>query len=96
MKKYKFYINEKYLNCINFQPGEILITLSTDIAWSPYFPILGGVVTEIGGLISHGKTLTPLICYLYKLQDRMHIEVKYFEVYFRRIQDKLICLVDIS
>ncbi|GIY85819.1 putative phosphoenolpyruvate synthase, partial [Caerostris darwini] len=34
-------------------PGEILITLSTDIDWSPYFPIVSGVVTEIGGLISH-------------------------------------------
>ncbi|GBM32738.1 hypothetical protein AVEN_69639-1 [Araneus ventricosus] len=36
------------------QAGEILVTYSTDIGWSPYFPILGGVVTELGGLISHG------------------------------------------
>lgn len=35
--------------------GEILITYGTDIAWSPYFPLLAGVVTELGGLISHGK-----------------------------------------
>ncbi|GIX90990.1 putative phosphoenolpyruvate synthase [Caerostris extrusa] len=42
-------------NIDNFlQPGEILITLSTDIGWSPYFPIVSGVVTEIGGLLSHG------------------------------------------
>ena len=34
--------------------GDILITIGTDIGWSPYFPILGGVVTELGGLISHG------------------------------------------
>lgn len=34
--------------------GDILITNSTDIGWSPYFPILSGVVTELGGLISHG------------------------------------------
>lgn len=34
--------------------GDILITRSTDIAWSLYFPMLGGVVTELGGLISHG------------------------------------------
>lgn len=38
-------------------PGDILITHSTDIAWSPYFPILGGVVTELGGLISHGAVV---------------------------------------
>lgn len=39
------------------QPGDILITHSTDIGWSPYFPILGGVVTELGGLISHGAVV---------------------------------------
>ncbi|XP_022901029.2 rifampicin phosphotransferase-like [Onthophagus taurus] len=39
------------------QSGDILITFSTDIAWSPYFPILSGVVTEIGGLISHGAVV---------------------------------------
>lgn len=36
------------------QAGDILVTYGTDIGWSPYFPILGGVVTELGGLISHG------------------------------------------
>ena len=35
------------------QQGDILITISTDIGWSPYFPLLGGVVTELGGLILH-------------------------------------------
>ncbi|CAL1271876.1 unnamed protein product [Larinioides sclopetarius] len=40
------------------QPGEILVTYSTDIGWSPYFPILGGVVTELGGLISHGAVVS--------------------------------------
>ena len=37
------------------QPGDIMLARSTDIAWSPLFPILGGVVTELGGLISHGS-----------------------------------------
>ena len=37
------------------QAGDILITRSTDVGWSPYFPMLAGVVTELGGLISHGK-----------------------------------------
>lgn len=36
------------------QQGDILVTYGTDIGWSPYFPILGGIVTELGGLISHG------------------------------------------
>lgn len=37
--------------------GDILITYSTDVAWSPYFPILSGVCTELGGLISHGAVV---------------------------------------
>lgn len=39
------------------QKGDILITYSTDIGWSPYFAALGGLVTEIGGLISHGAVI---------------------------------------
>lgn len=39
------------------QAGDILVTHGTDIAWSPYFPMLGGVVTELGGLISHGAVV---------------------------------------
>ena len=39
------------------EQGDILITVSTDIGWSPYFPLLGGVVTELGGLISHGAVV---------------------------------------
>ncbi|CAM1310114.1 Uncharacterised protein g5350 [Pycnogonum litorale] len=39
------------------KPGDILVTVSTDIAWSPYFPSLSGLVTEIGGLVSHGAVV---------------------------------------
>lgn len=42
------------------QPGDILVTNGTDIGWSPYFPILTGVITELGGLISHGKEMKLL------------------------------------
>ncbi len=38
--------------------GEVLITVGTDIGWSPYFPILGGVITELGGLLSHGAVVS--------------------------------------
>ncbi len=37
--------------------GDVLITVSTDIGWSPYFPLLGAIVTELGGLISHGTVV---------------------------------------
>ncbi|XP_066256626.1 rifampicin phosphotransferase-like [Euwallacea similis] len=39
------------------EKGDILITYSTDIGWSPYFPMLAGIVTEIGGLVSHGAVV---------------------------------------
>ncbi|GMT09112.1 hypothetical protein PFISCL1PPCAC_409, partial [Pristionchus fissidentatus] len=39
------------------QPGEVLITTYTDICWSPLFPIVKGLVTEVGGLLSHGAVV---------------------------------------
>ncbi|CAH0549548.1 unnamed protein product [Brassicogethes aeneus] len=39
------------------ETGDILITFATDIGWSPYFPMLSGVVTELGGLVSHGAVV---------------------------------------
>jgi pyruvate,water dikinase len=45
--------------------GDILITHSTDVGWSPYFPLLEGVVTELGGLISHGEHDHSLSLYFY-------------------------------
>ncbi|GFR96782.1 phosphoenolpyruvate synthase [Elysia marginata] len=38
-------------------PGDILVVKSTDVGWSPYFPLIGGLVTELGGLISHGAVV---------------------------------------
>lgn len=50
------------------QQGDILITYSTDTAWSLYFPMISGIATELGGLISHGtyimrKTLNCTLHY---------------------------------
>ncbi|XP_028967493.1 uncharacterized protein LOC100898270 [Galendromus occidentalis] len=39
------------------EKDEILITTATDLGWTPYFPLLAGVVTEAGGLISHGAVV---------------------------------------
>ncbi|OQR66881.1 putative phosphoenolpyruvate synthase-like [Tropilaelaps mercedesae] len=39
------------------QKGDVLITYATDIGWSPYFPLISGIVTELGGLISHGAVV---------------------------------------
>jgi len=36
------------------QPGEILVTRTTDPGWTPLFLIAGGLVLEKGSLLSHG------------------------------------------
>lgn len=47
----------KLEDAASIQQGEILITKATDIGWSPYFPLLSGIVTELGGVISHGAVV---------------------------------------
>ncbi|KAG8192077.1 hypothetical protein JTE90_025340 [Oedothorax gibbosus] len=51
----------RVVTCIGEAPtiknGDVLITQSTDIGWTPYFPLLSGVVTVLGGLISHGAVV---------------------------------------
>jgi len=39
------------------QPGEILICPQTDVGWTPYFSLASGLVTELGGLLSHGAVV---------------------------------------
>jgi len=36
------------------QKGEIMVAGCTDIGWTPYYNIIGGLVTEIGSALSHG------------------------------------------
>ena len=36
------------------QSGEILIAPLTNPVWTPLFAIAGGIVTEVGGILSHG------------------------------------------
>lgn len=39
------------------RPGDILVCHHTMAAWSPIFPVIGGLVTERGGPLSHPGTL---------------------------------------
>lgn len=39
------------------QPGEILITPTTDVGWTPLFLTAAGVVTELGGPLSHAAVV---------------------------------------
>jgi pyruvate,water dikinase len=37
------------------EPGEILVCPSTDPGWTPLFLTAGGLIMEIGGLMTHGS-----------------------------------------
>ncbi|MEM9254660.1 MAG: PEP/pyruvate-binding domain-containing protein [Pseudomonadota bacterium] len=39
------------------QAGEILVTPITDIGWTPYFSMIGGLVTDLGSSVSHGAVI---------------------------------------
>jgi pyruvate,water dikinase len=41
----------------NLVPGEILICPGTDPAWTPLFLTAGGLVMEVGGLMTHGSVV---------------------------------------
>jgi phosphohistidine swiveling domain-containing protein len=36
------------------EKGEIMVAAFTDIGWSPYYSLIGALVTEIGSVLSHG------------------------------------------
>jgi rifampicin phosphotransferase len=39
------------------EPGDILVTAYTDPSWSPLFVAITGLVTEVGGLMTHGAVI---------------------------------------
>ena len=39
------------------EPGDILVTAHTDPSWSPLFVAIDGLVTEVGGLMTHGAVV---------------------------------------
>ncbi len=36
-----------------FQPGEILVTMQTNIDWTPLFPRAKAIVTDVDAVLSH-------------------------------------------
>ncbi|MCC7022019.1 MAG: phosphoenolpyruvate synthase, partial [Thermomicrobiales bacterium] len=41
----------------DLEPGDILVTTYTDPSWTPLFVAIAGLVTEIGGLMTHGAVI---------------------------------------
>src|ERR671916_816137 len=41
----------------DLEPGDILVTAYTDPSWTPLFIAINGLVTEVGGLMTHGAVI---------------------------------------
>ncbi len=41
----------------DLEPGDILVTAYTDPSWSPLFVAIAGLVTEVGGVMTHGAVI---------------------------------------
>jgi pyruvate,water dikinase len=41
----------------DLEPGDILVTAYTDPSWTPLFVAINGLVTEVGGLMTHGAVI---------------------------------------
>jgi len=41
----------------DLEPGDILVTAFTDPSWTPVFVAIAGLVTEVGGLMTHGAVI---------------------------------------
>jgi len=42
----------------HLETGDILVTTHADPSWSPLFVSIAGLVTEVGGLMTHGAVIT--------------------------------------
>lgn len=41
----------------DLETGDILVTAYTDPSWTPLFVAIAGLVTEVGGLMTHGAVI---------------------------------------
>jgi len=42
---------------VHLAPGEIMVCPGTDPAWTPLFMAAGGLITEVGGMMTHGSVV---------------------------------------
>jgi phosphohistidine swiveling domain-containing protein len=50
-------IVEKLEDARYLEKGEIMVCRCTDVGWTPYFSLAGGLITEIGSPLSHGAVV---------------------------------------
>ncbi|HEV2580647.1 MAG TPA: PEP-utilizing enzyme, partial [Ktedonobacteraceae bacterium] len=65
--------------------GEILVTQATDPGWTPVFPLVSGLVLEIGGQLSHGA----IVAREYGIPAVVNVQGA-----MRRIQDGQLVTID--
>lgn len=41
----------------DLEPGDILVTAYTDPSWTPLFVAIAGLITEVGGMMTHGAVI---------------------------------------
>jgi phosphohistidine swiveling domain-containing protein len=69
----------------SLKPGEILVTRFTDPGWTPVLGLAAGVVTEVGGLLSHAAVIgreygipavlnVPRATQILKTGQRVHVD----------------------
>ncbi len=61
----------------HLQPGEILVCRGTDPAWTPLFLVAGGLVMEVGGMMTHGAVVAreygiPVVVGVHRATERLH------------------------
>lgn len=59
------------------QPGEILVCPGTDPSWTPLFLAAGGLVMEVGGMMTHGSVVAreygiPAVVGVDRATERLH------------------------
>ncbi len=59
------------------QAGEILVCPATDPAWTPLFLAAGGLITEVGGMMTHGSVVAreygiPAVVGVSRATERLH------------------------
>ena len=62
---------------VRLEPGEILVCPATDPGWTPLFLTAGGLVMELGGLITHGSVVAreygiPAVVGVDRATTRLH------------------------
>ena len=62
---------------VRLQPGEILVCPATDPGWTPLFLTAGGLVMEVGGMVTHGSVVAreygiPAVVGVHEATERIH------------------------